>query len=116
VTAPAVRSPNRRHDRQYFYKYVSAETAKKVLTTRKLRWSSRILFDDAFDVTQELRLNFGVAELTAALVEEMADLIATGGPVGDTGHPGLKALVTVLRRKSQSTRQRIAHSGPVPTG
>ena len=51
VPAPSRRSPNRRHDRQYFYKYVSAKTAQAILTTRTLRWSSPILFNDPFDVT-----------------------------------------------------------------
>ena len=50
------RSPNRKHERRYFYKYVSAKTAKIIISTRKLRWSSPVLFNDPFDVTQELRL------------------------------------------------------------
>jgi hypothetical protein len=108
VTAPHGRSSNRRHKRQFFYKYVAAETAKKILTTRKLRWSSPVLFNDPFDVTKDLRLNFDVAELNAALVEETADLIASAGPVGDTAHPGLKALMAVLSGMSQSKRQQIA--------
>ena len=59
------RSPDRLHDRQYFYKYVTAKVAKIVLATRKLRWSSPLLFNDPFDVTQELRLNFDEAKLNA---------------------------------------------------
>src|SRR6266849_6774114 len=96
VTGPSGRSPNRRHDRQHFYKYVSAKTAKAILTTRKLRWSSPVLFNDPFDVTQELRLDFDVAALSAALVEEMADLIIAGGPFPDTAHPGRKLIAAKI--------------------
>ena len=55
-------SPNWCHNRQFFYKYVTAKVAKIVLTTRKLRWSSPLLFNDPFDVTQDLRLNFDEAK------------------------------------------------------
>jgi hypothetical protein len=54
-----VRSPNRRHDRQYFYKYTTADAAMIVLATRKFRWSSRLEFNDPFDVTQELSAKEG---------------------------------------------------------
>jgi Protein of unknown function (DUF2971) len=107
-TKPSNRSPNRRHDRQFFYKYVSAKTAKTILRTRKLRWSSPVLLNDPFDVTQELRLDFDVAELSNALVEEMADLIATGGPIQDTARPELKALLATLAGASTAQRQRVA--------
>jgi hypothetical protein len=102
------RSPNRRHDRQFFYKYVSAKTAKTVLTTRKLRWSSPLLFNDPFDVTQELRLNFDVAELSNALVEEMAELVVTGGPIQDTARPDLRALLATVGGMSIAQRRRMA--------
>ena len=71
-------SANRRHERQYFYKYMSAATAKIVMTTRKLRWSSPIIFNDPFDVTQELRLNFDADELNAAVTEQFAVLLEKG--------------------------------------
>lgn len=61
------RSPNRKHDRQYFYKYVSAEVAKIILARKELRWTSPLLFNDPFDVSQELRLNFDEATLNVAL-------------------------------------------------
>ena len=69
------RSPNRRHDRRVLYKYVTAEVAKIILTTRRLRWSSPLLFNDPFDVTQELRLDFGQAEINAVLTERWASLL-----------------------------------------
>ena len=44
------RSSNSRHDRRFFYKYMSAETARIILANRRLRWSSPILFNDPFDI------------------------------------------------------------------
>ncbi len=68
------------HERRYFYKYVSANTAKIILSTRTLRWSSPVLFNDPFDVTQELRLNFDASELNLVLTELIASLIEKGDP------------------------------------
>jgi hypothetical protein len=70
-----MRSPNRTHDRQKFYKYVSAATAKEVLATRTLRWSSPMLFNDAFDVPRELSFGVTPDQIVAALAQRMADLI-----------------------------------------
>lgn len=107
-TVPGHRSPNRRHERQFFYKYVSAQTAKTILRTRKLRWSSPLLFNDPFDVTQELRLDFTPAELSKALAEELADLIVAAGPIPGDAHPVLKLLLTALDGASPAQRQQIA--------
>jgi hypothetical protein len=108
VTESPGRSPNRRHDRQHFYKYVSAKAAQAILTARTLRWSSPILFNDPFDVTQELRLDFTAAELGAALTEELADLIVTSGPIRDTVFPELKTVLAILGEASLVERQRMA--------
>lgn len=61
-----------------FYKYTSARVAKIVLATRCLRYSSPLLFNDPFDVTQELRLNFDERGLYAALSERVAWLMEQG--------------------------------------
>jgi hypothetical protein len=101
------RSPNRLHDRQFFYKYVTAEVAKIILTTRKLRWSSPLLFNDPFDVTQDLRLNFDASELTKSLAEEFASLIEQGN-ASSVGVPYLATLLDVLRHADRGKRSVIA--------
>jgi hypothetical protein len=73
VTQPAL-------SRQVFYKYTKASVAKTVLATRRLRWSSPLLFNDPFDVTQELRLNFDEHGLNAAMTERVAWLIEHAEP------------------------------------
>jgi hypothetical protein len=80
--ARVFRSPNRRHDRQFFFNYVTAAVAKIVLTTRKLRWSSPLLFNDPFDVTQELRLNIDEARLSAVLTDKVAFAAYMVGSMG----------------------------------
>jgi len=114
------RSPRRIHDRQFFYKYMSARIAKIVLATRKLRWSSPLLFNDPFDVTQELRINFTEGELSVAVGQEVAALIVEGGPPPDGAHPILKSLLNTLnaQRTSNDLRRRLAQElqseGPTP--
>lgn len=107
---PAIpcRSPNRSHDRRYFYKYVSAKTAKIVLQTRRLRWSSPILFNDPFDVTQELRLHFNPNELNSMLNEEWALLIEQGR-AGSVKHPVLAMLGKLLDAADPSQRTNFAN-------
>lgn len=63
-------SPNRRHDRFCFYKYMTAQTANVVIASRRLRWSSPLLFNDPFDVPRRAELPFTVDELQAAMHEE----------------------------------------------
>lgn len=102
------RSPNRRHDRQFFYKYVTAKVAKIVLATRKLRWSSPLLFNDPFDVTQELRLNFDEAELSAVLTDKVASLIEEGDFSNSVKHPAFALLLRVVRYASPDIRRVMA--------
>lgn len=52
-----------------------ASTAKLVLTNRTRRWSSPTIFNDPFDNTQELRVNFTDAELQRTVNETFARLI-----------------------------------------
>lgn len=94
------RSPNRCHDKRFFYKYVSAAVAKTILVTRRLRWSSPLLFNDPFDVTQELRLNFDEAELSAVLAEELAVLIDEADFTAAPPHPALGVLLSILKSQS----------------
>src|SRR2546428_13969576 len=107
ATSQSYRSSNRRHDRQFFYKYVTAKIAKIVLTTRTLRWSSPVLFNDPFDVTQELRLNFTEEEINAALNNELATLIQTG-IIPDAAPPAIKSLLIVSSQGTPDQRRLVA--------
>ena len=77
-----MRSPNRKHQRQSFFKYTSAETARQVLANRTLRWSSPLLFNDPFDVPRELLFGITPEELVQASGRQMVRLIES--PPDDT--------------------------------
>lgn len=70
-----MRSPNRIHDRRFFYKYMSYETAKKVLINKSLRWSSPLIFNDPFDVPRQVLPDVTekqiASEIAKMLIEEL---------------------------------------------
>lgn len=56
-----------RHDKQYFYKYVSAETALLILQNKKVKYSSPLTFNDPFDVQTKMNYNFKLKDLMSYL-------------------------------------------------
>ncbi len=68
VLAPMSES-SRQHDRQHFFKYMPAETARKVLLTSRLRWSSPLLFNDPFDVPRDIAHGFTSADIARATAD-----------------------------------------------
>lgn len=50
------------HDKDFFYKYVTAETAKAILKSGCVRWSSPRLFNDPFDIQFDLHVSFSEDE------------------------------------------------------
>lgn len=66
------------HNLPYLYKYMSADTAKKVICTQKFRWSSPLLFNDPFDHQTAVVFKFTGEELTLAL-EKAVELAIFGG-------------------------------------
>jgi hypothetical protein len=95
-------NPNRRHNCQYFYKYVTPSTAKAVLINRTLRWSSPLEFNDPFDVPRNLLFDFTARELQEALAEDLAVTIETGAPTPPNAMPMLGFLLNVLRNNPNS--------------
>jgi hypothetical protein len=67
---------SRMHDREYFYKYMPASTAKLVLQSGRLRWSSPLLFNDPFDVPRTLAAGLtsdDIAKATADCIDAYLD-------------------------------------------
>ena len=93
-----MRSPNRLHDRRGFFKYMSADVARLVLTNRTLRWSSPILFNDPFDVPRELSFGITADALVQALARRMVQLIEN--PPDDTTRlePKLRLIVETVKK------------------
>lgn len=105
---PPYRSPRSENERRSYYKYVTAGVAKIILTTRKLRWSSPLLFNDPFDVNQELPLNFNEEEINKELSEQLASLIDTGDFSKAVGHPGLAVLLNAAKLMEPGARKKVA--------
>jgi hypothetical protein len=62
------------HDKEFFYKYVTSDTAIKILSNIQVRWSSPLLFNDPFDTQLKLRFGFDFDNLVDPLVEEIQEL------------------------------------------
>lgn len=67
--------------RQYFYKYVSRDTSKIILTNRTVRWSSPRLFNDPFDTQIDLNFAFDFDDLAEPLGNELIRIIESGSGI-----------------------------------
>jgi hypothetical protein len=94
-----MRSPNRRHDVPFFYKYATAATALRIVINRTLRWSSPSLFNDPFDVPQEADLGFTPDQLQDAIVQRFRDYL------DGRGAPGTPAAAMLLGLMKQHSRR-----------
>lgn len=56
-----------RHNLPYLYKYVTADTAKKLISTQAFRWSSPLNFNDPFDHQTGFVFTYTGQELAQAL-------------------------------------------------
>ena len=94
------------HSPEVFYKYTSSTTAKIILATQRLRWSSPLLFNDPFDITQNLRLSFTAEELNAALTEEMIRILESkdGPPI--SADPRLKLIFQMFIRNPDAVARK----------
>lgn len=67
--------------RQYFYKYVSRDTSKIILTNRTVRWSSPRLFNDPFDTQMDLIFDFDFDDLAEPFGNELIRIIESGSAI-----------------------------------
>src|SRR6266446_7525436 len=88
----------RLHDRQSFFKYMPASTAKVVLENGTLRWSSPVLFNDPFDVPRELSHGLEAHAIAEACARHLSSLIEA--PPADASHlsPKIRLIVEAVKR------------------
>lgn len=67
------------------YKYYPPETAERVLSTRKIRFSPLIEFNDPFELNTYSVETFSEVDFGHALANEIHDVIHTGEEIGGTG-------------------------------
>lgn len=94
--------------KNHFYKYTPASTAIAVLRSRRLRWSSPLLFNDPFDVTQTLRLDLDARTLTTHVVAEMLSALESPDPPPQSWDPPLRFLHNLLwQGRDDSARESL---------
>jgi hypothetical protein len=104
------RSRNRKHDRQFFYKYTTAAIAKTMLVNRTLRLSSPLLFNDPFDVSRVLRLPFNANEMSIRLSAELASLIRDRTPPRSSHNEIMRSTLEYALTLTDSQREYLANS------
>jgi hypothetical protein len=93
-------SPNRKHDRNSFYKYVSSSTAKIILKNRTLRWSSPVEFNDPFDVPRELLYGVEAAEIKREMNYTFIELVRNPPQNIIDLQPKIQLIVETLRKNN----------------
>jgi hypothetical protein len=90
--------PNRTHNRESFFKYMTVAAATNVLGSGTLRWSSPVLFNDPFDVPRELSFGITPEDIVRALARRMADLIEH--PPEDTSNlePKVRLIIDTIKK------------------
>lgn len=93
-----MRKPYRTHDRQTFYKYMSASTAKIVLDSCSLRWSSPVIFNDPFDVPREVMKDVNEISLGRALTRKLRHVLLNPRHDLINVNPRIKPLLEIYKR------------------
>lgn len=65
----------RKHDRSFFYKYLSFDTALRVVESKRFQWSSPVNFNDPFDHQAGFSLEIEKEEFARLLTESIERVI-----------------------------------------
>lgn len=94
------------NDRLHFYKYLTAETAKIVLTNRTLRWSAPALFNDPFDVQFNMHITADPAAVRPLAMNRILDVIE-GRIEPDQNNPAGQLFKMLRDPRVKMSRQEI---------
>ena len=100
----------RNHDRKSFYKYMPASTAKIVLASHTLRWSSPVIFNDPFDVPRELACDIDPSDIKAAISEIMEESLINDDADISWMKPILKYLLIQTRKGENQLKNNLITS------
>jgi hypothetical protein len=89
------------HDKSHFYKYASAETAHKILQSKKFRYSSPLLFNDPFDVQTELLFDFDKETFPGLVFDEIENIILDRKKVDLNIEDEWGLAITLLKNRSK---------------
>jgi hypothetical protein len=96
---------------EVFYKYMSARTARIVLESTRLRWSSPLVFNDLSEFQRMPRFNPTIAEGLRKFPQLLLDVVAGIVDVDEESlTPSTQLLLTMLRRTpiSRSTVEEMS--------
>ena len=95
------RPGNWNHDREHFYKYATASTAKAILRNRTLRWS----FNDPFDAQFDLHLEYDRDQVVQSAMHEIWQKYSGDKPIviGNLLGVGLTWLRDLARGELEKT-------------
>jgi hypothetical protein len=100
-------SPRHAHERASFFKYMTASTARIVVSSMTLRWSSPLRFNDPFDTPRELAFGVAPVDVTKALARRLADLVQSPPPDTTGLSPEVRLIVEAARRAAPDARAEI---------
>ena len=90
---------SRSHSREFFFKYVTADTAEKILESGKLLWRAPHLFNDPFDHQVTYRFPFSGDEAAEKLYEAQVKFIFENDEPVMVQQKTLGLLSLVLRKR-----------------
>jgi hypothetical protein len=101
-------SVKRKYNRNQFYKYMSAKTAKIVLINTTLRWSSPLEFNDPFDIPREILFGIDDSEITKAVSQYFIDLIKNPPEYISDFDPKIKPILEAMKNpRADESREEI---------
>ena len=99
------------HDKEYFYKYLTAETALKILQNRTLKYSSPVTFNDPFDSQTRMDFDFEMSEFNYIFSDELYRLIHNERePVGDDSNTLFKDIKKVDKHFGALIKEELGKS------
>jgi hypothetical protein len=90
------------NDRQHFFKYTTAETAKLIVGSRKLRWSTPLLFNDPFDHQSGFAFPFTGEKFSEAFLDASLQVVFGDAPFNPPNQTKYGEILRLL----QSNRHR----------
>jgi hypothetical protein len=99
---------------EFFFKYATGRTARIVLETQKLRWSTAVRLNDPYDLQFDLHLEIDPARLTRLALEKLFNAWYGAEPYKAAPGSRLGMLITAFRGKARqlSREQFDAKFGP----
>jgi hypothetical protein len=106
-------SPSRSPGRKRFYKYMKYDSAKKILQSTSLQWSSPTLLNDPFDLKFDLHMEYDRDQVANRVVQRFVDVYmgrsqpAAGSALDDNARL-LRGLMPHLKEADIKNEHRVA--------